>query len=350
MISVSSPTRVDLAGGTLDLWPLYLLVEKAYVVNFSIDIFTRVEIQKRQDSFVELEASHFSYKKRFSHFQSLSRLIEKSGIHLSSVKKKASLENQVLSFIWPHLQFWKPSSSQGFDLKIFSESPVGGGLGGSSSLCVSFIKAFSQWFQKDLSLKEGVRLASNIEAKILKAPTGTQDYFPAFKAGLYVIEYDVNDFHATSLSHSWAPLFSENTLLMDTGKPHHSGQLNWSVYRSALQGKTDVLKALENLADLSKEVAQVCLEKKWDSLPPLLNREFSLRLSLSQDFVTTEIRHLRDEILNLGAEAVKICGAGGGGSILIWASKKKAKQNIFRFCEKNSLSLLNAKAISAKDI
>src|SRR3972149_3067218 len=44
-----SPSRIDLAGGTLDLWPLYLLIEEAATVNLAIDLYTEVAVAASSD-------------------------------------------------------------------------------------------------------------------------------------------------------------------------------------------------------------------------------------------------------------------------------------------------------------
>ena len=38
------PNRIDLAGGTLDIYPIYLLVPGTRTVNAAIEIASRVEI------------------------------------------------------------------------------------------------------------------------------------------------------------------------------------------------------------------------------------------------------------------------------------------------------------------
>ena len=44
-----SPSRIDLAGGTLDLWPLYLLIDEAATVNLAIDLYTEASIAPSTD-------------------------------------------------------------------------------------------------------------------------------------------------------------------------------------------------------------------------------------------------------------------------------------------------------------
>ena len=44
-IEIKSPTRVDLAGGTLDLWPLNQFVQGATTLNVAIDVWTRATLE-----------------------------------------------------------------------------------------------------------------------------------------------------------------------------------------------------------------------------------------------------------------------------------------------------------------
>src|ERR1700753_531077 len=38
-ITSRAPTRIDLAGGTVDIWPLYLFLKNPVTVNLGIDLF-----------------------------------------------------------------------------------------------------------------------------------------------------------------------------------------------------------------------------------------------------------------------------------------------------------------------
>ena len=55
-IRASAPTRIDLAGGTLDIWPLYLFHEHAQTLNAAISLRAHAEIAPRTDGRVRLES------------------------------------------------------------------------------------------------------------------------------------------------------------------------------------------------------------------------------------------------------------------------------------------------------
>src|SRR6266568_256773 len=49
-IEARAPTRIDLAGGTLDIWPLYLFHEGALTVNCAITRYASCVIEKSEKS------------------------------------------------------------------------------------------------------------------------------------------------------------------------------------------------------------------------------------------------------------------------------------------------------------
>ncbi|MCB0421590.1 MAG: galactokinase [Bdellovibrionales bacterium] len=321
VIKVQSPTRVDLSGGTLDCWPLYLLVGNCETVNLSISIFTGVELTPKNQDEIELEISDLGYRKVFASRRDLLRCDEKQ-----------------LTLIKPHIEYW--DVGQGFRLKTWSQSPVGGGLGGSSSLCISILKAFSAWQKQKLSVSEMVLLSSNIEAKILRTPTGTQDYFPAARPGLSVIEYSVEGPRQKLLDVNLDSM-QKKLLLVYTGKAHHSGINNWEVLQKSISGDRHTLECLKEIAQISKEVARECEGQNWGSLPELFRREYKARTALCASFVSPEIEQLNELALQAGAEAVKICGAGGGGCVLVWCDENK-RDGVVQACEKNGFQVLPA--------
>src|SRR6187431_3082714 len=51
--AASAPTRIDLAGGTIDIWPLYLFHDGAATLNAAISLRAHVRIEPRADGAIE---------------------------------------------------------------------------------------------------------------------------------------------------------------------------------------------------------------------------------------------------------------------------------------------------------
>jgi len=325
MIKVQSPTRVDLAGGTLDCWPLYVMAGDCMTVNLAIDVMTGCELTPRSDRTIDVEISDLKFKKSFKDLNEF----------LSAGDEQLLLVQKVIDHFRP---------SEGFALKTFSQSPVGGGLGGSSSLCISLIKAFGGWLGHTSSLYETVTLASNIEARVIKTPTGTQDYFPAIQPGLNIIHYRAAGVKLEPLSVPLAEL-SKNLLLIYTGRSHHSGINNWQVIKSVIEGNTSTLDALKEIAQISTEMAEACRRQSWSKLPQLFRYEFDSRVKLTASFTSTEIERLKILATTEGADAVKICGAGGGGCVLVWADPSR-HERIISACQKNGFQPIKIRPVT----
>lgn len=304
-IQIKSPTRVDLAGGTLDFWPLCLFLNNPVTVNVAIDIFTYVDLKEKSGREIELHSVDLNARKTF---RDLDHALSDTDPHFELLRA--------------HLRYWQPRS--GFALTTRSESPVGGGLGGSSSLCISLIKAFAAWENRKIEPYEMVRLASNLEARVLQKMTGTQDYFPAIFGGLNLITYGAAG-PQVEVRPVDRELFNDRFLLVYTGHSHNSGINNWQVIKNWLDGDAHTRRVFADLAEISFAMRDAIARRDLAKLPAIFAREYEARTAISDGFSSDEIRRLAEIAKSEGAYA-KICGAGGGGCVLIWCQEKQVAQ------------------------
>ena len=321
-----SPTRVDLAGGTLDLWPLYNFIDGAITVNVAIDIFTTATLTPLEGKRIELISDDLKFEKSFN-----------------SLEACLADGDQKLALLKSQLEFWKPKN--GFRLQTKSDSPVGGGLGGSSSLTISLLKVFNQFCDGKLTdTHELVKVAHNIEAKVLNTPTGTQDYYPAASGGINVLSYSETGIDQKVLARATQEL-TDHFMLVYTGKAHHSGLNNFEVLSRAVKKDPQVLNALRELKVIAQATANAVQASDWNSLPELFKQEFKWRVQLAEAFSSPEIDQLAEVSLQAGADAVKICGAGGGGCVLVWVKPAK-RQGVKAACENAGFQVLPAKPVA----
>jgi D-glycero-alpha-D-manno-heptose-7-phosphate kinase len=325
-IHVKSPTRVDLAGGTLDLWPLYLFVGGASTVNVAIDIYTHAVIESLDNGRVMLDSKDLGLQKEY---KNLSEALADTD------PRMVLLQTQ--------LRYWQPK--QGFKLTTQSDSPVGGGLGGSSSLTISIMKAFAQFTGRNFKdSHEMVHTAHNIEAEILNALTGTQDYYPAVSGGLNILKYNYDRITQEVLPIENSPL-AQNFLLVYTGKTHHSGMNNFEVMKGAVAKDARTVQALKDIRTIADKTEKVVRESRWSDLPELFRQEFEARVRLAPAFTSPEIEKLNELSLQNGALAVKICGAGGGGCVLVWTPENK-KEGVASACQKAGFQVLATRPVN----
>src|SRR6476660_8847889 len=107
-IHAQSPCRVDLAGGTLDIWPLYLFHENAVTVNFAVDRYTSCELVTRNDSKIVLRSADQKGEETFD--------------SLDQLRGTTKYRLPLLAYV---VRFFRPTT--GIELSTNSEAPTGAG-------------------------------------------------------------------------------------------------------------------------------------------------------------------------------------------------------------------------------
>src|ERR1043166_2114652 len=125
LIESSAPTRVDLAGGTIDIPPLFLFHEGAATVNFAINLLAHCRIETRDDNKIRLE----SVDQR--------ECLETTVADISTLKDEPRLK--LLSKL---VYFFRPET--GFTMTTDLEAPAKAGLAGSSTLNIACIGALNK--------------------------------------------------------------------------------------------------------------------------------------------------------------------------------------------------------------
>lgn len=323
-IITKSPTRVDLAGGTLDLWPLYAILGGAKTINVAVDIFSHCELEFRKTPEVTIVSDDLLKQFQFPKTRDV----------LLNTDRDLALYQVVI-------EYFKPQS--GFYLKTRSESPIGGGLGGSSSLLMSMLKAFSKATGKKFrDVHHMVDVAHHMEAKVLSTPTGKQDYYPAVSGGVSLLDFNWDGISQKVVNPKNTQL-EKNFLLVYTGKSHHSGLNNFSVLTQVAGRNAQVLEALIEVKNVAKEMESVISQNQWINVDQLFLREYQARIQLAPEFSSPEIETLRKLADVLGAH-VKICGAGGGGCVMIWCAPE-ARDSLELACKNSGFVCLPAKPV-----
>src|SRR5580693_3341003 len=172
-IVAHAPCRADLAGGTIDLWPLYLFHPGALTLNFALNIQTTCRITPLKGKRIRLRSLDTRKEESFASFDAL-RLERRFRLPLA-----ARL-----------VQFFAPK--EGLLIETNSESPAGAGISGSSALMIATTAALARFTGRNLTLEQMRMIAQNVEAQIIAVPTGCQDYYPALYGGVSAIHLDAD--------------------------------------------------------------------------------------------------------------------------------------------------------------
>ena len=288
--------RVDLAGGTLDIWPLYLFHPGAVTVNFAVNILARCRIIALPDKRIRLKSIDTQREEEFAGLEEL----------CSAGRYKHPLAAQLLRFFSPE---------GGLEIETNSESPAGAGISGSSALMVATTAALARFTGRKLDREEIRVIAQNVEAQLIKVPTGCQDYYPALYGGVNAIRLDIDGIHREPIAIAPEEL-DRRFVLTYTGAPRQSGINNWQVFQDHLNGKGKIFKNFECISAIARAMHKALALADWDEVARLLREEWKLRKTNAPKITTPTIEKLIKIATRNGALAAKVCGAGGGGCII----------------------------------
>jgi len=295
-IVAHAPCRVDLAGGTLDLWPLYLFHPGAVTVNFAVNILTRCKVTRLTDDKVRLKSLDTKVEEEFRNFQEL----------CSARKFKHPLAAHLARFFAP---------DGGFEVETHSESPAGAGISGSSALMIATTAALARYTGKKLDREQMRVIAQNVEAQLIKVPTGCQDYYPALYGGVSAIHLDPDGIHHAAVRVAPEDL-DRRFVLVYTGAPRKSGINNWEVFKAHINGDKKIFHNFERIGEIARAMHHALSMADWKQVARLLREEWKLRKTNAPRITTPMIEKLVAVAMRQGALAAKVCGAGGGGCVV----------------------------------
>ncbi len=314
MIKVRTPTRIDLAGGTLDIYPIpHFVYPRIYsTVNLAINVYNEIELQKLESSKIIIHSVDLQRDIEFDNFGSLHKFLN-------------SDEPSPLMLAIKSIYFFE---IDGIEMKIKSEAPRGSGLGNSSSMLVGIVSALNLLTGKDYSDEEILDISQGIETSVLKIPTGSQDYIAALNGGLNRIEYGLQETKITKLpSDMMVENLQETGTLCYVGEPARYQTTrenpNWEIFKSVVENKGDTIYHLNKINSVSNDLFKAINAGDWISVISCFSRESEHRTKLVKTVMSDKIVSLLYLIKDIEIDAYKICGAGGGGSILLISPDKE---------------------------
>jgi len=301
IIETSAPTRVDLAGGTIDIWPLYLFHPGAATVNFATSLRAHCRIETRDDGRIVLES-----RDRKVTFET----------ELAALEDLISEER--LELISKLVHFFKPTT--GFHLTANSEAPAGAGMGGSSALAIACIGALNQLVGNRYDRNKFIMIAANVETTVIRVPAGFQDYYSALYGGASCVHFRADGIEREGLNIDEATL-EDRIVICYTGEPRLSGTNNWDILKRHIDGDPELFELFEGIRDSTLSIRESLLAADWVKVSEIMSAAYPNRKRLAPAVTTPQMERLVETALANGAEAAKVCGAGGGGCIAFLCSE-----------------------------
>lgn len=299
IIESKAPTRVDFAGSTLDIWPLYLFHPGAVTLNAAISRYASCVMQTHApwDERIKLVSRDIQTEESFASFSAM----------VKAKRYRLPLLAEIVKFFQPQ---------GGFTLTTDSEAPTGAGIGGSSAMAVAICAALDRYTGAGKSKVDWIHISRDAEAIVINVPTGTQDHYPPAFGGAAAIELPPGGEHRVELRVNLDEL-ERRIAVCYTGKPRQHGINNWEVFKAQISNNRAVRNSLGRISDVARKMRFAFEKPDWHEAGRLMREEWSFRKRNLPTISTRKIDRVIEGARRNGALAGKVCGAGGGGCVVL---------------------------------
>jgi D-glycero-alpha-D-manno-heptose-7-phosphate kinase len=319
-VTSKAPCRVDLAGATLDIWPLYLFHDDSVTVNFAVDRYTSCDLSTRADSAIVMRSRDLATEETFGSLAELR----------AAKKYKLALLALLVKFFAPE---------QGLTIESASEAPAGAGISGSSALMITVASALNKLTGAGHKIEKIREIAQNIEAQVIRVPTGAQDYYPAMYGGVSAIELGPAGIRRTALPVS-ADELNQRFVLAYTGLPRNSGINNWEVMKAHIDGDRAVHRNFTQIAAIANGMREALNRHDWTEAGRLMREDWSHRRKNIPTISTPLIDEMIAATKRAGSTGAKVCGAGGGGCV-VFLVEPGAKERVAKVIQETGAQVLD---------
>jgi D-glycero-alpha-D-manno-heptose-7-phosphate kinase len=297
-IHATAPLRISFVGGGTD-FPHYYERHGGAVLSATIDHAAHVSLRPRQDRHVRIRSLD------------LGHLV---GYHL----EEGPVYDGVMDL--PKAAIERFGVETGMDVDIASDAPPGSGLGGSSALVTACVGALAMLTGRSMSRDEVARLSYAIEREDLAISGGWQDQYAAAFGGFNLLEFSADGTAVNPLPVSEGAIrgLRAHLMLCYTGKVRTDLGLIDTQIRLYREGREETIVGMKQLHEMAYEMRDAVVAGDVDVLGGLLREAFEAKKRMNPHVADgTPIEPLLDLARGAGAAGGKICGAGGGGYVLL---------------------------------
>lgn len=295
MLLIRTPLRVSFFGGGTD-YPEYFLERRGSVLGMAIDKY--IYIASIKMSGVQPYKTRIAYSK------------------VEHVNSTSEIEHAVVRGAFKFYEITDP-----LDVSVMSDMPASSGLGSSSAFTVGLLNMIAAMRAEKLSKLDLAVRAIHVERELLGENVGVQDQLHTAFGGFNRFDFDAEGYKVTPMLMAGDAQrnLTDSMLLVHTGVTRHASKVVSSQLQRTRSGA--IRSELDQLLDMVDVACSVIGKTSSDNLVAelgrLLHESWLLKRSLSPDVSMPDIDALYEKARRSGAVGGKLCGAGGGGFLLV---------------------------------
>lgn len=311
IIRSKAPLRFGLAGGGSDVSP-YSDLFGGIVLNATINLYAYCTIEETNDAFVTVESYDGDCFERYP----LSRHLEIDG---KATLLKGTYNRVMRDFNLP---------LKACRITTYNDAPAGSGLGTSSTMVVTMLKAFVEWHSLPLGDYEIARLAYEIERKDLNLSGGKQDQYAAAFGGFNYMEFLKDDMviiNPLKVKRWIVDELEASIVLYYTGRSRSSAAIIDEQKKNIITGNTPSIEAMHRIKQSAIDMKLAVLKGDMHEFARILGQAWEDKKMMAGAITNPVIEEAFSVATSAGATAGKVSGAGGGGFIIFFVEPTKKK-------------------------
>ena len=299
MIRSRAPLRLVLAGGGTDLSP-YCDMYGGYVLNATIDRYAYTLINLDDDGRVSFCASDLNVEESFE----ISQEFELDG---ALMLLKATYMYM--------MQHYNRGVRVPLQMTTFCDAPAGSGLGSSSTLVVTMVKALDELLNLRLDEYQVATSAFYIERVLCKLSGGRQDQYAATFGGFNGMEFNADDQHIINplrLKNNVVSELEASLVLFYLGVSRESANII-DAQTVSIKSSTNTIELFHEMKEEAVRMKNCLLKADFDGFVGCMKRGWDSKKKTASSVSNPLIERVYEEVMEAGALAGKVSGAGGGG-------------------------------------
>ncbi len=305
IVRSKAPLRLGLAGGGTDVSP-YCDQYGGYVLNATIDMYAHCTLELTDNGKVEFFAADLN------EYEILDAAVE---LELSG---KLLLHKGIYNRIMQQFHNGEPLSLK---MTTYSDAPPGSGLGSSSTMVVTILKAYVECLNLPLGEYDIARLAYEIERIDLRLSGGKQDQYAATFGGFNFMEFLPEDrviVNPLRIKRWIKNELEESLVLYYTGTSRDSAKIIDDQIKHTKEKNEKSIEAMHQLKVSAAVMKEAVLKGDFDLFARCLQEGWEAKKKTSSVISNPQIEELYNFVMAHGGKAAKISGAGGGGFMMIY--------------------------------
>ena len=331
VVTVERPLRIDLAGGWSDTPPICNEMGGC-VLNAAVTLCGRspVKVQVKRIRAAEVRISSVDLRKH-GVLRTMAEIHDHSDPHDWQALVKSALAVTGYCF-----------EDGGLSILISADVPKGSGMGTSSILGSAVVEALGKIAGRDYSVDEVAELTLRLERE-MRTGGGWEDQWGALVPGVKLLKSKPGKNQRVVWTRldpksekAFEKYLDEHALLYFTGQKRMARNVLNGVISYYRKNPCDIAREIVRRlkADAAKSFAAI-RRRDWRAFTAALNAYWVNKKALDPGSTNPMVESIIARIAPL-IDAVTLCGAGGGGFMLIVACDRTARRKVRRVLEKGS--------------